>query len=351
MKKLACIFVLSIATFMTYAQQSIRVYNYTEFIDPEIITSFERETGIKVEYRVYTGDTEVNALFDSNAVADVVIPSHFMLPSLIADKKIRKLDRDKLPNYANIDPNFLLKMQQVDAKNEYAMPYLWLITGLAINKELVEKQLGSDYSESWSLLFDEEQLHQLSECGVAITDSPNEFYAALLDHQGYDLSQASVARIKNTEELLTNIKHNIKKVYDPDAAFDYINALETNKLCLGLASSGDVATNAKEHVKLIIPDNHALLTITTMVIPQTAQNISGAHAFINYMMRPNVAAKLVSATGYGATIKDIQNLLPENLRANNLLFPDNQTIRSFSLIKGLDHKKQKALEQVWTNVM
>jgi len=341
--------IIATASSVAFAQNTIRVYNYDDFIDHEIIANFERETGIKVEYRVYDTDHEARSLFESNTVADVIVPSHFLLKQLIANNKIKPLDRSKIPNYANINPDFLLKLQEVDPNNRYATPYLWLVTGIAINEQLAKKALGTDVPHSWSLIFDDAQRTKLANCGISLLEAPIDFYDAMLDYKGINIDSVSVAKIQNTSDSLSEIKKSIKYVDQ----HSYIDDLNNNNLCVAMAYSGDIIrySHDNDNVKIITPDDKALLTITTTVIPNTATNVDGAHAFINYLLNPRVAAKLVNSTGYGTAVNEAKSLVRNEFKDSELLFPDRKIIRNFNLMKTLSSKQQKVLDQVWANTM
>jgi len=351
MNKLIYFLLIFLTTAITSvsAQEVIRVYNYGNFISPEVITDFEKQTGIKVEYRTYDTDYEVSALFASNTVADIIIPSHFLLKSLIANKKIKPLDKSKITNYSNLNPDFLIKLQEVDNNNQYAIPYLWLVTGLAINEKLAKKELGDELPYSWGLIFNNEYRTKLSNCGISLLEAPLDFYDAMLNYQGINIDSVSVAKIKNTNDDLSSIRKSIKSIDQ----YSYIDDLQNNNLCVSMAYSGDVihALNNNSNIKLVIPDNHALLTIDTAVIPSTAKNIEGAHAFINYLLTPRVAAKLVNATGYGTAVLGTKELVQDKFKQNEILFPERKDIRKFTLMKSLNEKQQTALDQVWASVM
>jgi len=334
---------------LAQAQDAIRIYNWNEIIDPSILADFEKSSGIKVEYRTYSTDAEVEALFENNVVADIVFPSHYSLKQLISENKIKEIDRTKLSNSENISPIFWLKMQSIDAKNRYAVPYLWLITSLAINRTLIEETLGSDIQHSWALLFDEEIRQKLSKCVISLLDDPVSFNTFMLDYQGQNISNVSVAKISSTKNTLIKIKDDIKYINNDL----YIDDLKANKLCLAMAYSGNLIENTGDNnsIEFIIPDNHVLMTIDTMVIPQTAQNVEGAYVFINYLLRPEVAAKIINATHYGITMIKARDFVNNELKNNKLIFPDKATLRTFNLIQDLSLKQLKALNQNWVEVM
>jgi len=186
------------------AAGSIRVYNWSDVLDPNILADFERASGIKVEYRTYASDAEVNALFDNNTVADVVFPSHYAVKYLIEQQKIQKIDRSQLKNDDKISPVFWLKMQQIDSTNSFAIPYLWFITGLTVNRPLAEEALSTELPVSWELLFNSEYSQKLQQCGISLLNDPINVYTFMLDYQGLNIGTTSAAKIKDTKKNLEN---------------------------------------------------------------------------------------------------------------------------------------------------
>jgi len=340
---------LFFTAFIAAQNDVIKVYNWMEYIEPSVLEDFTAETGIKVEYHTYTNVLDLENLFADNIAADIIVPYHFMLPDLIASGKIQKLNAQKLPNRKNVNRDLLLKLQSFDAKNQYAIPYLWSVIGLAVNRPLITQTLEQSFEANWSLLFDDEKRTKLASCGISIINAPLELYTIMLDYSGKSLVDTSTVQIKNSKPKLEQLKNSAKYVDN----LAYFDDLFNNNLCLAVSYSGHVmpvlAQNAQ--IEYHVPDDYGLLALDNLVIPNTAINVEGAHAFIDYLLRPEVAAKIVSHTKFGSGVTNLQHLVAPELQQNSFLFPDRKTIRSFDLIRNINLDQQEALNTVWRKIM
>jgi len=322
--------------------QNLIVYNWPEYIDPQVITDFEQSTGIKVEYHTYKTTMEASNLFDNNTIADVIIPSHFMLPKLINEGKIQPLNNERLPNRKNLNADFMLKLQSFDPKSNYAIPYLMTITAIATNRELVSAK------PDWNLIFDDNLRSKVAKCGVSVLNSPMDMLSIWLHHTGQTINNVPENKIKKFLGEITKIKNDAKYL---DSGIFYPNDLANNEICAAVVYSGSAikATFLNNKIDLIIPDNYAILTIDTMVIPKTAKNIDNAYTFINYMLRPAVAAKIVNVTNYTSAVNGVQQLVRAELQNNQLLFPNRQEIRNFNLLNNISPDKAQLLNASWVS--
>jgi len=351
MKYLKHLFWLTSLVFgqLAYAQNVVKVHNWLNYIDPAIIEDFTLETGIKVEYSTYVTDLEIEQIFNEKKPADIVVAYHFMLPELIQNKKIKTLNAELLPNRKNLNKDLLLRLQSFDANNKHAIPYLWSILGLSVNTELTKNNLGEQFTNDWGLIFDENKNKKLAECGISVFNAPRELYTVMYDYQGLNLLDSTINRIQSKADKLKQIKSKAKYVDNLAYADDLLN----NNLCVAMSYSGHAIPiiNANSNVKFYIPDDYGLIALDNMIIPAHAQNVAEAHQFINYLLREDVAAKIVNATKFSSGVNNVKTLVDQDLQQNPLLFPERSSWRNFYLVKEPSHELKEAIYMVWQEVM
>ncbi len=324
---------------------SIRVYNWNDYIAPEVLERFQRETGIAVDYRTFSTAEELDAVLASGEPVDIAVPSHNNLPALLAAGRLQPLDFSKLPNRKHLDRELLTKLAAVDADNLHAVPYLWGAVGLAINQPKAEAAYGGPLPQSWSLLFDPAQSARLKSCGVSTLDAPEEVMSVLFNYQGRSLARAAPARIKRAGELLQQVRANLRYV-DSER---YIDDLDNGNLCMALAWVGDALGAARngQPVKFVIPEEGSVLFIDNLVIPSNAPHPDLAHRFIDYLMRPEVAAQITRETLYPSGNADARQFLDSSLSNEPALYPDTELKRRLHVLETLPAKQTEVREAVW----
>ena len=204
---------LGLSCGLTQAADSIRVYNWNDYIAPQVLENFTRDTGIEVEYHTFASAEELAAALQSGQSIDIAVPSHNDLPGLIASGRIRPLDFGLLPNRKHLDKQLLSKLAAVDPQNQHAVPYLWGAVGLAINTPQAETAYGGPLPNSWSLLFDPEQSRRLASCGISVLDAPDETLSLLLNYQGRSLARSAPSRIERAGGVLETLRPNLRYFY------------------------------------------------------------------------------------------------------------------------------------------
>ena len=343
---LACLLIALLPGFAGAAEENVlRVYNWNDYIDPEVLSDFEKETGVKVVYETFSTDEEVQKAFDDNAPYDVMVPSHDSLPKLLKADKLTALDKSRLSNIGNLDRQILSKLSAFDPQNTYAIPYLWGATGLAINTPQAESAFGGPLPESWSLVFDPQQSAKLAGCGISILDASAEVFDGLMSYRGRDLMHASPRQIQAAAKNLLAVRPNIRQIDSEE----YIEALNAGKLCLAVAWVGDalVAADEGQPVKFVVPEEGAPMFIDTLVIPANAARPDLAYQFINYLLKPEVAAKITTATLYPNANSGADEFLSEDLRNMPGIKLDKQMHRRLILMPALPSKTEEIIGQQW----
>ena len=286
-------------------EKRLHVYNWSDYIAPDTIANFTKETGIEVTYDVYDGNEVLEAkLLAGHSGYDIVVPSASpYMARQIAAGAYRTLDKAKLPNLNNLDPQILGWAATADPGNAHGMPYLWSVTGIGYNTALVDRALGeAGPRDSLALLFDPAYAQKLAPCGIALLDTPQEVVPAALAYLGRDPKSHTEADLTDAIALIDQLRPYVRKFHSSQ----YINDLATGDLCIALGYSGDViqarnrAREAESPVEIAfrVPREGAQMSIDMLGIPADAPHPDNAHAFINYILRPEVIAAITNAVSY-----------------------------------------------------
>lgn len=336
---------LALAPGLAAAADSIRVYNWNDYIAPQVLADFTKATGIHVEYRTYASAEELDKILASGENIDIAVPSQNDLPPMIKAGLVQQLDLSLLPNRKHLDRQLLSKMAAVDPQNLYAVPYLWGAVGLAINTPQAEAAYGGPLPPSWSLLFDPEQSSKLASCGISVLDAPDEMLYSMLSYQGRSLTNSSPGRLRKAGDALMGLRPNLRYV-DSER---YIDDLNQGKLCVAVAWVGDAlgASDAGQPVQFMVPEEGSTLFIDSLVIPSSARRADLAHKFIDYLMQPQVAAQISNETLYPSANLDAQQYLEPKLREQLGRDLDNAKNRLFALTP-LSEKLRSTRDEAWS---
>lgn len=323
----------------------IQVYNWNDYIAPQVLADFEKKTGIRVDYQTFSTTEELNDSLASGKRFDIIVPSNDGLPGLIKEGKIQPLDKAKLPNLVHLDKQMLNKLAAFDPKNQYAVPYLWGAVGLAINTPQAEAAFGGPLPDSWSVIFDPAQSAKLATCGISLLDAEVEVFTILMNYRGRALADSAPRQVQAGGKALQAIRPNIRLIDSEQ----YIPQLNSGKLCVALAWVGDAlaAADAGQPVKFVVPSEGSMMFIDNMVIPVDAPHPDLAHQFIDYIMQPEVAALITNETLYPNPNADAGPFLDENLRNLSGITMDKATRRRLSLFPTLPERVTKPVSEQW----
>ena len=276
-------------------EKVVNVYNWSDYIDPKTLEAFTKETGIKVNYDVFDSNEVLQTkLLAGNTGYDVVVPSASFLELQIKAGVFQKLDKAKLPNWKNLDPDILKRVGLHDPGNQYAVNHMWGTDALGYNIDKIKAIDPNAPLDSWNMLFDPKEAAKFKDCGISVLDAPDEVIGVTLAYLGKDPNSEKAEDLKAAEDLLMKIRPYIRMIHSSQ----YIDALANGEICLSLGWSGDIlqsksrAEEAKQGVKigLSVPKEGTIIWFDMYAIPADAPHPDNAHAFINYMMRPEVAA-------------------------------------------------------------
>ena len=307
----------------------LNIYNWSDYIADDTLKNFEKETGIKVNYDNY----DTNEILHGKLVAghtgyDIVVPSaHFAKMQLEAGL-FQKLDRSKLTNWGNLDPNLLQLMAKVDPGNQYLVDWLWGYITVGVNTGKVKAALGGlpMPENPWALIFDPKYADKLKGCGISFLDSPSEVLPIALGYVGKPAYSKNAADYAVAGAMLKKIRPDVSRF----SSSGYINDLAGGSLCAVMGYSGDIniararalEANPKQPpaIEALIPKSDATLFFDTMAIPKDAKNVGNALLFINYILRPEVAASLTNKVFYANPNKASLKFVQKDVAANPSVF-------------------------------
>ncbi|MBD3776692.1 MAG: polyamine ABC transporter substrate-binding protein [Thiotrichales bacterium] len=355
---LAAAFALSgLALNPAQAQETVHVYNWSDYIAPNTIANFEKASGIKVVYDVYDSNEVLEAkLLAGKSGYDLAFPT----ARPFIDRHIRaglyqKLDKGQLSNYANLDKQILQSLSDIDPNNAYAVPYMWGTTGIGINVKKVKEILGDDMPlDSWSLIFDPKIAKKLAGCGISLMDDATEVFAAAHAYKGEASDDFSKGGIAAATETLNAVRPFIRYFHSSQ----YINDLANGDLCVAHGYSGDIlqardrAMEAKNGVEVayFAPKEGAVVWTDVMVIPADAPNPKAAHAFINYLLEPKVIADISNTVAYANANTAATPLVDEAVRNDPGIYPPEATRANFMVLKTPSDKQARNINRAWTRI-
>lgn len=344
---------LVLATPALAQEKVVNVYNWSDYIAEDTIANFEAATGIKVNYDVYDNNEIVDAkLLAGNSGYDIVVPSGNFLERQIKAGLILPLDKSKLTNLGNLDPAVMATAAEQDPDNAHGVPYMINTIGLGYNVAKVTEALGADAPlDSWDLLFKPEVVEKLASCGVSVLDSPSEVMGIALHYLGLDPNSESEEDLAKAEALMASIKPHIRYFHSSQ----YIDDLGNGEVCLSLGYSGDIfiaSDNAAEGVEItyLIPKEGAATLFDFLAIPADAPNPENAHAFINYILEPQVVAAITNYVFYANPNLPALEFVEEEVKSNPGIYPPAETIAKAFVMKAHSPEFEEVLTRTWTRI-
>jgi putrescine transport system substrate-binding protein len=361
MRRLLTSFVIAFVVSPAFAQERVvNVYNWSDYVEPTVIEAFTRETGIKVKYDTFdANETLETKLLAGKSGYDVVVPTGYFLERQISAGVFQKVDKPKLTNLGNVWPEIAKRLATYDPGNQYAVNYMWGTTGIGYNvkkaREILKPE-GSihDAVASWDIVFKPEQLAKFKDCGVHMLDSSSDILPAALHYLDLDPNTTRQADLEKAAELVAKVRPSVRKFNSSE----YLNALASGEICFVVGWSGDIkqaqkrAAEAKGGVEVgyAIPKGGAQMFFDNFAIPKDAPHVEAAHAFIDYMLRADVAAKNSNFLGYANGNLASQKLIDKSVFGDRTVYPDAATMASLYVITAHDQKTQRLLTRMWTRI-
>ncbi|MGO9135699.1 MAG: polyamine ABC transporter substrate-binding protein [Methylovirgula sp.] len=356
-----CFSILTLILSLTFAVQAlaadrvVNIYNWSDYIAPKVLEDFTKETGIKVVYDTYDSNEMLETkLLAGNTGYDVVVPSGTFLERQIKAGLYQKLDRSKLPHWSGLWPEVMARLAVHDLGNQYAADYMWFTTGLAFNVDKARERLGSVPLNSWDILFKPELLKKFADCGVYVLDSPEDLFTVALNYLKLDPNSKKLPDLRRAAALLDNLRPYVKKFHSSE----YINALANGDICLAVAWAGDAfqaKSRAKEadngiNIDYVIPKEGTLMSLDSIAIPADAPHPAEAYAFIDYLLRPEVAAKNTNATNFANGVVASKTFVSPDILNNPAIYPDAEAMKRLFTVTTYDQATQKFVTREWVRV-
>lgn len=337
-------------------EKALNVYNWSDYIGETTIADFEKETGIKVQYDNYTGNEDLEAkLVIGGTGYDVVFPSSSFFARQIQIGLYQKLDKSKLPNLKNLDPEIMKILdKEADAGNEYAIPYMWGTNGFTYNVKMIQERMPDAPVDSLAMIFDPAVAAKFADCGITFLDSPEDVLPLALAYMGKDPTSQKEEDIIAAADMVMKVRPFIRQ-FDSQ---QYLNSLPNGENCISMSWSGDYATASARaaeagvdiELAYTIPKEGTNIWFDGMLIPADAPHPTNAHLFLDFLMRPDVIAGATNYTYYAnANVPAKEFVLPEILE-DPAIYPDEATLkRGFpSVIRS--QELNRVITREWTRI-
>ena len=334
-------------------EKVLHVFNWSDYIAEDTVPNFEKQSGIKVTYDVFdSNDVLETRLLAGNSGFDLVVPSASFLERQIKAGVFQKLDKSQIPNLQYMDPEIMNRVGLHDPNNEYSVPYLWGTTGIGYNEDKIKKIFGDARPDSWNYIFDPKNAAKLKDCGISLLDAPDELLKIVLAWIGRDPNSQKEEDLKAAEAKLTPIRPFVRKIHSSQ----YIDDLANGELCIAVGWSGDIlqardrAEEAGQGVKIkyAIPKEGTIVWFDMLAIPADAKHPKNAHAFINYLMEPQVAANNSNFVNYANGNAASLPMVSDEVKNDPGVYPTPEVKAKLfpSLAYGEDF--QRLMNRMWT---
>lgn len=301
------------------------IYNWGDYIDPELLTQFTEETGIQVQYETFdSNEAMYTKIKQGGTTYDIAVPSDYMIDKMRQEDLLVKLDKSKLEGLDNIGEEFLGK--SFDEGNDYSIPYFWGTVGIVYNTAMLET-----YPEHWEDLWREDYRNN-----IMLIDGVREVMGFGLNSMGHSLNSKDLAELTAVEARLKELTPNVKAI----VADEMKGYLIQGDAAIGVTFSGEASEmlDANEDLAYVVPSEGSNLWFDNLVIPKTVKHEEEAYAFINFMLRPEVAAQNAEYIGYATPNTKAKELLPEEITSDEAFYPSQETIEKLEVYDNLGLK-------------
>lgn len=337
-------------------EKVLNIYNWSNYIAPDTVANFEKETGIKVRYDVFDSNEIVHAkLVAGKTGYDVVVPSSYWAKLQAEGGLLQKLDKSKLTNYKNLDPGMLEQLSKLDPGNQFMVDWLWGYTTVGINVDKVKAALGGMPmpDNAWDLLFKPEYIAKLKSCGVSFLDAPTEVVPAALHYLGKAPYSKNTADYAGVGPLLKSIRPYVTLF----SSSGYINDMANGSICAALGWSGDIniaknrAIEGKtgQNIQALIPKTGGLIFMDTMVIPADAPHPENAHKWINYILRPEVHAALTNKVFYANPNQAARSHVKPEISNDPTVYPTAEDMKRMVQPDALNNDARRQMTRLYTS--
>jgi len=341
---------------VSQAAETVRIYNWTDYIAPDTLKQFEQSSGISSHYDVYDSNETLDAkLMAGRSGYDVVFPSNHYMARQIQGGALKKLDKSRLPGWNNLNPILMKALETNDPGNQYGFPYLWGSTGIGYNVAKVREVLGEDVPlDSWDLIFKPEYLAKLSQCGVAILDNGPELLPIALHYLGLPHHSQNLEDYQKAEALLLEMRKNVRYFHSSK----YVGDLANGDICMAVGFSGDImqagnrATEANNGISInyVIPKEGTPIWFDMVTMPANSNNEQAAYAFMNYLLQPEVIAQITNHVQYANGNSAADSLVDPKLKADATVYPAQDAMANLYALEAMPLKIDRVRTRIWSKV-
>lgn len=330
----------------------VNFYNWSDYIDDRTLADFTAETGIAVRYDVYdSNDVLEGKLLAGNTGYDVVVPTGNYFEVQRRTGLYQPLDKSKLANYGNLDRQILARIERIDPGNEHTVPYAWGTTGLGLDLDKIAARLPDAPLDSWALLFDPDNARNLADCGITLLDAPDEMDEIALNYLGYSPESLEVAQLEEAMALVAAIRPYVRYFHSSQ----YIDDFANGEVCLVMGWSGDLYQamgDARPGLNLdyVIPKEGTVLWFDLMAVPADAPHPDNAHALIDYLMRPEVAARITNKTYFANGNAAALELVDAEIRDDPAIYPPPEVMARLFPNPVKEPSYVRSRNRLWTRV-
>jgi putrescine transport system substrate-binding protein len=336
-------------------EKVVSVLNWSDYIGDTTIADFEAKTGIKVTYDVFDSNEVLETkLLAGRSGYDVVVPTAPFLERQIKAGVFLPLDKSKLPNLLKMDPEIMKRVAAHDPGNQHAITYLWGTVGLGYNPDQVKRALGTGTIDSWAAILEPANAARLAKCGITMLDSPTDVYGSVAIYKGLDPNSERPEDLKVVEEALMAVRRYVRYFHSSS----YINDLASGEICVALGWSGDMlqardrgAAAAKPvTVRYAIPKEGAINYFDMLAIPADAPHPGNAHAFLDFLMEPDVIAKVTNKTHFANGNAASLPYVEESIKNDPGIYPDAEVRARLHPDLVESQQFSRDLNRAWTRI-
>jgi putrescine transport system substrate-binding protein len=330
----------------------LNLYIWSDYLAPNTLFEFEKQTGIKVHTAYYdTNETLETKLLAGSSGFDIVVPTASYFERQIKAGAYLQLDKSKLPNLKNLDPQLMAKVALNDPGNGHGVIYLWGTNGIGFNGKMVKALMPDAPLDSWRLVFDPAVASKLAKCGISLLDSPAEMLRAVYSYLGKEPNSQSADDLAQAEAVLSKIRPYIRNF----SSSEYIEALANGDLCISVGYNGDVLqardrareANKGIDIEYAVPKEGSILWFDMLAVPKDAPDPDSAYAFMNYMMTPQVIADVSNFKRYANANAASQPFLLPAVKNDPAIYPPPEQMKKLALQLADTPEQTRAITRVW----
>ena len=336
-------------------EKVLNIYNWSDYIAPDTLANFEKETGIKVQYDVFDSNEILHAkLIAKNTGYDIVVPGSNWAKLQIEGGLFQPLDKTKLPNWKNLDPGILKQMAALDPGNTYLVDWMWSYNTVGINVDKVKAALGDTPmpENAWDLVFNPTYTNKLKSCGITFLDTPADVFQAALHYLGKPVYTGTPEDYQAAFDMLMKVRPDIKKFNSGGQ----IDDMASGNICVAYGWAGDfnlarkrsIENKSEQNIEALIPKTGGLMFMDTMAIPADAKHPDNAHQFINYVMRPEVAASITNEVTYANPNKAATEFVDPEIKNNKSVYLSDEDIAKLVPPGVEDAKTKRNMTRLFT---